>query len=143
MTNEDKGKSRLLDFMQKHKLDMMRDIPGFIDARLDKDGTGLLIRVAQPLLDEPRFVDGEGEIPFKLQVDFPDGKAAEGQIVVGLGNEESAAVGPQSDDPGDTPGVVGTVAVPLKRPIGPHETGARNKEAYEAWKKRHNIKTPQ
>lgn len=142
MNNENKAKTRLLDFMQRHKLDMMRDIPGFIDARLAKDAEALLIRVAQPLLDEPRLVDEEGDIPFRLQVDFPDGKPAKGQVVVGLGNEQNASTAPSSDDPGDTPGVVGTVAVPLKRPIGPHEPGARNQAAYEAWKKRHNIKIP-
>jgi len=139
MSNETKDNARLLEFLQRHKLDMMREIPGFIDARVTPEGDRLIVRVAQPLVDEPRLVHEGEEIPLKIQVDFPDGKPAEGQVVIGMGNEGAAASAPQNDDPGEGPGTIGTVAVPFKRPVGPHESGARDAEAYEAWKKRHNL----
>jgi hypothetical protein len=139
MSNETKDQAALLEFLQTHKLDMMREIPGFIDARVDKDGETLVVRVAQPLVDEPRLVHKGEEIPLKIQIDFPEGKPQEGQVVIGLGDEGSAATAPQNDDPGEGPGEVGTVAVPFKRPVGPHESGARDAAAYEAWKKRHKI----
>lgn len=140
MSNETKDKAALLEFLQTHKLDMMREIPGFIDARVDPDGQSLIVRVAQPLIDEPHLVHKGEPIPVKVKIDFPEGKPQEGQVVIGLGEEGSAASAPQNDDPGDGPGTVGTVAVPFKRPVGPHEGGARDPEAYEAWKKRHNLK---
>lgn len=130
-------KTRLLEFLQTHKLDMMREIPGFIDARLNKDSDALVIRVAQPLIDELHFKDDEGDIPVQVKIDYPDSKAVEGKVVIGLGNNESADVEPQKEP---SPETVGTVIVPLERTVGPHENMARNSEAYEAWKKRHNLK---
>jgi hypothetical protein len=141
MSNEEtKDQAKLLEFLQRRKLDMMREIPGFIDARVAPEGDRLIVRVAAPLVDEPRLVDSEGEeIPVKIQIDFPDGKPAEGKVVIGMGEEGAATAEVQNDDPGEGPGKVGTVAVPFKRPIGPHEAGARDSAAYEAWVKRHKL----
>lgn len=140
MSNETKDQVALLEFLQIHKLDMMREIPGFIDARVSPEGDSLIVRVAQPLIDEPHLVYKGEPIPIKIKIDFPEGKPREGQVVIGLGEEGSAASAPQNDDPGNGPGTVGTVAVPFKRPVGPHEGGARDPAAYKAWKKRHNLK---
>jgi hypothetical protein len=140
MNEETRDQTRLLDFLQRNKLDMMREIPGFIDARVDPAGKGLIVRVAQPLVDEPRLLDSEGqEVPFKIKIDFPEGKPAEGKVVIGLGAEGAATTVPQDGGSANDPGTVGTVAVPFKRPIGPHESGARDPQAYEAWLKRHRL----
>jgi hypothetical protein len=137
MSNKDE-KARLLDFLQKSKFDISRQIPGFIDARIsNKKGEEprVVLRVASPLVEDPRF-EHDGEIiPLEVKVDYPDSKPVEGKVVVGIGDAQISQTVPTSDQDD-----VGVTVVPIKRAIGSLESGGRVSEAFDQWKKRHRIK---
>jgi hypothetical protein len=126
--------SKILQFLQKCKFDLMREIPGFVDAYVAKDGSAnLIIRVEAPLATIPSLSFEDEVIPVTLVVDHPDAKAAD-KVVVMAGPMQPVALGPHQGHPGQ---VIGESALPNARAVGPHEQGGRNGAAYEAWKARH------
>jgi len=128
---------KVLRFLQAHKFDLMREVPGFVDARLAQDGSAkVVLRVSTPLAVLPVCSFEGEEIPVELQVDFPDANPVDKAVVV-TGSLVPMVVGPDAQRP---PGQVGIVATPNEKAVGPHEPGGRNKEAFEAWKNRHHIK---
>jgi hypothetical protein len=127
-------KDKVLRFLQKCKFDMMREVPGFIDAHIARNGSAsVTLRVSAPLATPPSFLFEGDEIPVDVSVDFPDAKPAE-KVVVMNGLMDPVAILPQSP-----PKQVGTVATPDKVAISPHEGGARDQAAFEAWKRRHSA----
>lgn len=123
---------KVLRFLQDCKFDMMREVPGFVDARVAKDGSAkVVLRVAAPLATPPTFAFEGEEIPVEVSVDFPDAKPAEKAVVMN-GPMDPASVQPPPQRP------VGVVATPDKIAISPHEGGARDRAAFEAWKRRHS-----
>jgi hypothetical protein len=126
--------SKVLRFLQAHKFDLMREVPGFVDAQLSKDGEArVTLRVTSPLATPPACTFEGDEIPIDLQVDFPDSRQADKVVVVAGNMAGPTVVGPVAQAPGQ----VGTVATPNEKAVGPHEAGGRNSTAYEAWRHRH------
>lgn len=126
--------SKVLRFLQARKFDLMREVPGFVDAQLAKDGSAkVALRVSAPLATPPVCKFEDEEIPVEVTVDFPDAKPVDKAVVV-AGPLNPAVVGPDAQQ---TPGQVGVVATPNEKAVGPHEGGGRDKEAFEAWKQRH------
>jgi hypothetical protein len=124
---------KVLRFLQSCKFDLMREVPGFIDAHIAKDGTPrMVLRVAAPLAEKPSFTFEGEEIPLEITADFPDAKPVDKTIVM-AGPMNPTNVPPQPQKP------VGTVSVPEKIAISPHEGGGRDREAFEAWKRRHGA----
>ncbi len=123
---------KVLRFLQSCKFDLMREVPGFIDAHIAKDGSArVVLRVAAPLADPPSFTFEEEDIPVEVVADFPDAKPVSKAVVMaGPMNPTSAVQPPQK--------AVGTVVTPDKIAISPHEGGARDRAAFEAWKRRHS-----
>jgi len=124
--------AKILRFLQTRKFDLVREVPGYVDAHLAKDGSAkLVLRVSAPLQTPPVLEFEDEPIPFEIQVDFPDAKPVDKAVVMaGPMKPVNAPALPQ--------GPVGTIAVPEKVAIGAHERGGRNKEAFEAWQKRHS-----
>lgn len=126
-------KEKILRFLQTHKFDLMREVPGFVYARVDDSGTKVVLRVSAPLVTPP-MAEFEGEqIPFEVVADFPDAKPVDKAVVVS-GPMNPVSVPPQPQEK------IGTVALPEKVAIGPFEQGARNAGSYEAWVKRHGSR---
>jgi len=124
--------AKILRFLQTCKFDLAREVPGYVDAHLAKDGSAkLILRVMAPMLTPPILTFEDETIPLEVVVDFPDARPVDKAIVM-AGPMNPTAVPSQS-----APGQVGTIAVPEKRAIGAHEQGGRNAEAFEAWKQRH------
>jgi hypothetical protein len=125
--------AKILRFLQNHKFDLAREVPGYVDARLSDDGSKVALRVSAPLATSPA-IEFEGEqIPLEIAVDFPDAKPVD-KVVVVAGPMRPVSVPPQPRGP------VGTVALPEKVAVGPFEQGARSKEAFEAWQERHRAR---
>ena len=123
--------NKILRFLQKCKFDLAREVPGFVDAHLAKDGSAkLILRVSSPLMTLPILSFEEEEIPLEVAVDFPDAKPVDKAIVM-AGSMNPVEVPPQPHDK------IGVVALPEKVAVGPHEQGGRNTEAFEAWQQRH------
>lgn len=124
---------KILQFLQKRKFDLMREIPGLVDASLAKDGSAkLVLRVTAPLAALPVLKLGDEEIPLEVKVDFPDAKPVDKAVVM-AGPMNPAQASPQPEHQ------VGEVALPEKQAVGAHEAGGRNQEAFEAWKRRHKA----
>jgi hypothetical protein len=125
--------AKILRFLQKCKFDLAREVPGYVDAHIAKDGSAkLVLRVSAPLATPPVLSFEEETIPLEVVVDFPDAKPVDKAVVM------AGPMSPTSVPPQPT-GQVGTVALPEKVAIGPHEAGARDSAAFEAWKKRHSA----
>lgn len=125
----------ILGFLQKHKLDLIKQIPGFIDARLD--GEELLLLVSNPI-DGDLDLSFKGEkLPVRVEVQQVAVSKPTGKAIVVDGDDEF--VGPvKKDTISDEDDVVGVVMVPDSEAIGPSSTGAKNQASFEAWKKRHS-----
>ena len=123
---------KILDFLQKYKFDLTRQVPGYRDAIISEDGQKLILRVAAPLLDEPNL-QYEGErLPVEVKVDFPANQPAEGQVVVNVADRTSVVVAPKVQE-----NQITTTALPMGAAVGPFESSGRSPEAYAEWKKRH------
>lgn len=123
---------KILDFLQKYKFDLTRQVPGYRDAVISEDGQRLILRVAAPLLDEPNL-QYEGErLPVEVKVDSPGSKPAEGQIVVNVADRTSVVVSPKIQE-----NQIATTALPMGAAVGPFESGGRDPGAYAEWQRRH------
>jgi len=126
--------AKILRFLQKCKLNLMEEIPGFVDARLAPDGTKMILRVSSPLATPPVLEFEEEKIPFEIVVDFPDSKPVDRAVVM------ADSMSPAVQVPISQSGPIGTVLVPpelAKVAIGPHADSARDPASLEAWKERH------
>jgi hypothetical protein len=123
--------AKILRFLQTHKFDLAREIPGFIDINMPVDGSlKLVLRVSSPLISPP-IINFEGEeIPLDIKIDFPDSKPVEKAVVISSPMNPSPTMSQAQDQ-------IGVVALPEKKAVGAHEQGGRKLEAFEAWKKRH------
>jgi hypothetical protein len=125
--------AKVLRFLQVCKFDLVRDVPGFMDAYIAKDGSAkLVLRVAAPLMDPPIFSFEDEFIPVEVKVDFPDAKPVKKAVVM-AGPMMPVQVQSQQQQHGK----VGETALPMKNAISPHENEGRNAEAFNAWKNRH------
>jgi hypothetical protein len=123
--------AKILRFLQQHKFDLAREVPGYVDARLAKDGSAkLMLRISAPLATLPVLEFEDETIPLEVLVDFPDAKPVDKAIVM-AGPMNPVQVLPQPQ------GKIGETALPEKVAVGPHEQGGRNTKAFEAWKQRH------
>jgi hypothetical protein len=123
--------AKILRFLQQHKFDLAREVPGYVDACLAKDGSAkLVLRVSAPLATPPVLEFEEEIVPLEVLVDFPDAKPVDKAIVM-AGPMNPVQTLPQPQGP------VGETALPEKVAVGPHEQGGRSKDSFEAWKQRH------
>jgi len=124
---------KVLRFLQGYKFDMMREVPGFVDAHIAKDGSAkLVLRVSAPLAERPVFSFEGEEIPLDISVDFPDAKPVDKTVVL------ASPLNPVATQTQPPQRHVGEVALPEKIAISPHESGGHDKAAFEAWKMRHS-----
>jgi hypothetical protein len=122
---------KVLKFLQQCKFDLAREIPGFVDAFMAKDGSAkIVIRTVAPLQTVPKLTFEEEEIPVECSIDFPDAKPNEKSVVI-------TSPGQPQSMPNLPKGEFEVYSLPTETAIGPNEPGARNQKSYEEWQKRH------
>lgn len=137
-------KSRILAFLQAKKFDLMRQVPGFVDAALSVEDSEpvLLLKVAAPLEREVEFAYEDEILPVKVEIATggaaalnEEGKENEGDaVVVAPGDSGPQPIKAAVQNDKDK---IAVVAAPNEVAISPHQPGGRNRAAFEAWKKRH------
>jgi len=121
-------KEKILGFLQKHKFDLMREVPGFVNAVIADTEDKLLLRVFAPLANPLNLMFEDEQIPVEVIVDFPDAKPTD-KIVVLTNSKKPLVVTAQPENI--------AAVVPEEVAIGPHEQGGRDSKAFEDWKQRH------
>ncbi len=136
----------ILSFLQKRKLELYKQIPGFVDAYLDEvDGeTFLTIKTEYPIEEEIDLSFQGVNIPVKKV--FQKQKNVEKVIekekqkaVIMSASEEEGPIPEKTEPISDTEDGLGTVSIPGEVSIGPFQTDAKNSSSLEAWKKRHKA----
>ena len=120
--------AKILQFLQKFKFDLMREIPGFNDAFLSDDGKKLVLCVSNPLSKEASFTFEDEIVPIEVKVTLPNSPSVNKAIVIG------DVLKPSSINSNNEDRLISSEKIA----IHPYETGGRNKESFEAFKKRHN-----
>lgn len=128
-------KKNILEFLQKKKLDLYKQIPGFVDAELieEKNKVKLLVKVGSDLAEKPSISFKGKNIPIKIET------VGGGGVLVNSVIENS----PIEHNQNAKNDVFKVALLPNEEAINPNSSSPKNRASYEAWKKRHNIKTSQ
>ena len=124
------GRDLVLDFLQKNAWDLRRTVIGLVDVRFEDDPPRVVCAVVSPEVRLPEFEHKGVKIDCELEV-----RAAIPAGTVPLGEDGSEDSPYHRSIAGE-----GAKALGIKDALGPHSAtseGAKKREAYEAWLKRH------
>jgi hypothetical protein len=136
-------KNTILSFLQKRKLELIRQIPGFIEASLKEDDGeySLLIEMDYPIEEEIDISFDGVKIPvettFRLDKIIKEEVEKKTQSAVVMRSEGEEVPRPENVDVDSESEAVGVVSTSSEVSVGPHQSGAKSSKSFEAWKRRH------